>query len=363
MKENSMINRVTSIELLRIVAMIMIMILHYFNQGRILDTITKGYNYYIIWLIEAICYISVNCYIFITGYFSWKTTFKWKRVVSFYLEIIFYSVVIAIVSFGCNIEPINIKNLVSLLPIVSRRNWFVTVYFACLFIIPLLNISIANISRRNYRTLLFILIIFFSLFPSLFCYIDQFNINSGYSILWYIVVYLSAAYIGKYDIRYSNIKCLLLISLVFILPISKIILEKLANSHTALANYSNTLYAYNSVPVFIASLGLFMFFLNIHIKESKFSQIIIMFGRSTFGVFYIHSYFLIRNHIWVFLGSLKYLDSIYFIPYSFAIIIICYFLFSLLDFARIKLFATKPFKILLVRVTEFLERKLCIDNY
>ena len=56
------------VELLRILAMMMIVGLHYMNFGGILwsDAIC---NRRLAWLLEAFCIVAVNCYVLISGYF------------------------------------------------------------------------------------------------------------------------------------------------------------------------------------------------------------------------------------------------------------------------------------------------------
>lgn len=50
--------RNTNIELLRVISMIMIITLHYLNQGGILETLTfSDSNYAVVWLIESFCYV------------------------------------------------------------------------------------------------------------------------------------------------------------------------------------------------------------------------------------------------------------------------------------------------------------------
>ena len=60
-------------ELLRIIAMLMIVSLHYLSKGEILgdharnDMTVTGY---VAWLIEAFCIVAVNVYVLISGYFG-----------------------------------------------------------------------------------------------------------------------------------------------------------------------------------------------------------------------------------------------------------------------------------------------------
>lgn len=57
------------IDMLRIVAMFMVIILHILGRGGILDSVkTFSPNYYIGWFMEIASFGAVNCYAIISGY-------------------------------------------------------------------------------------------------------------------------------------------------------------------------------------------------------------------------------------------------------------------------------------------------------
>lgn len=64
-------HNLVGIELLRIVAMMMVVGLHYLNFGGILWS-EAVMNRRIAWGIEAFLFVAVNCYVLISGYFLVK---------------------------------------------------------------------------------------------------------------------------------------------------------------------------------------------------------------------------------------------------------------------------------------------------
>ena len=56
-----------SLDLLRIISMLMILTLHYLGKGNAL-TIQSNMKY-VVWFMEIACMISVNLYVLISGYF------------------------------------------------------------------------------------------------------------------------------------------------------------------------------------------------------------------------------------------------------------------------------------------------------
>ena len=174
------------IELLRCISMIMIVILHYFIHGGVLENTYNGSTlYYIIWSVEGLCNISVNCFMLISGYLLSTKAFSAKRIIKLYFEILFYSIIIIIYAQYFTSYTITIKDLILCLPIVSRNNWYVTTYFGISLLIPYFNKFINNIDQKTHTSALMSGFILFSMIPTSFFYIDQFGVNKGYSVIWY----------------------------------------------------------------------------------------------------------------------------------------------------------------------------------
>lgn len=65
--------RMANVELLRICSMLMIVLMHLLNHGKVLETVEKGsVSYYLTWTIFGISFVSISCYILISGYFCVK---------------------------------------------------------------------------------------------------------------------------------------------------------------------------------------------------------------------------------------------------------------------------------------------------
>ena len=91
--------RQLNMEILRIVAMLMIITLHYLDKGGVLKefTLKMGLNRELAWIIEALCMGSVNIYVLISGYFLSKSEFKFKKVILLWAQILCYSWIITAV--------------------------------------------------------------------------------------------------------------------------------------------------------------------------------------------------------------------------------------------------------------------------
>ena len=87
--------RQANFELLRIVAMFMIISLHYLVKGWVATpfpfAVKENPVAVFAWLVEAFCIVAVNCYVLISGYFLVESAWKPERVRSLLAQVLFYS--------------------------------------------------------------------------------------------------------------------------------------------------------------------------------------------------------------------------------------------------------------------------------
>ena len=88
----SLSQRQTNIELLRGLAMLMVIIMHALGHGGILQNIRFGsISYILLWLLSTLCQVAVPCFVLISGYFLVSKKFKLSRLVKLELQVLFYS--------------------------------------------------------------------------------------------------------------------------------------------------------------------------------------------------------------------------------------------------------------------------------
>ena len=106
--------RNNSLDLLRILSMFMVVILHVFgSSGLLRDTLVPGhYNWYIGHIMHTFSYQAVNCFILISGYFLCTAKFKLKKLLYIYIQVFFYSVIIAILVMTLISPPFSIKEFI-----------------------------------------------------------------------------------------------------------------------------------------------------------------------------------------------------------------------------------------------------------
>ena len=333
--------RNSNIELLRVIAMLMIVTLHYFNQGGILDAAVYGEsNYAVAWLTESFCYISVNIYVLISGWMLSACTspVKWGKVIHLVLQVVFYSVGIYAVCCLFGVCPFNIKTLITgyLFPFIHGEYWFATVYVVLYVLSPFLNKAITALSRKEHQWLLIILGIVFSVIPTLFFFAgNSVGVNGGYSLVWFVFLYLLASYLRKYELRFSQRWLLPIFFGACLMPFGMKIVQQ-----ALLGKELFDWYRYTSSPVLIGSIALFMFFIQFAPRQNRLWATL---GSTTFGVFLIHTQYLMRDTLlwkqWVQPLKHYYMESGTFLLHLLLSVLLIFIGCSVIDWVREKLFS------------------------
>ena len=91
-KQNGKAARQAGIELLRCIAMLMVITLHYLDKGGVLIPLSQKQSPagYAAWLLEAFCIVAVNVYVLISGYFLVEAGFRVKRILLLAAQVLFY---------------------------------------------------------------------------------------------------------------------------------------------------------------------------------------------------------------------------------------------------------------------------------
>lgn len=302
-------------ELLRVVAMLMIVCLHYLSKGGALgdparaDMDATGYA---AWLVEAFCLVAVNVYVLISGYFGVdarayqtgenKITF-WgvlKRPVQIWKQVFFYSML-----FGCGaliigVQEFDIYQFFSYcFPLVTEHYWFATCYVVLCLVMPFLNVGISYLEQRETGYLLAGLLLFFSISKTVIPMQLPWD-KYGYDVLWFIVLYLTGAYLKRYRIAFIKTRgraaALYLGSMTAVFAsffLIRMIYLKTGKLE-AMIHYG---YTYNFLFCYTGAIGLFLAFQAYQAKEGKlerFRKVIELFSGASFGVFLIHEHINIR---------------------------------------------------------------------
>ena len=185
-------SRHAGFELLRILSMMMIVLMHGIGHGGLGTTAAPGtFPYFIYWLLFMLGRVSTNCFVMLTGYFMWQSKTKVSRLFRIEMQVLFYSLLTFVIGLFVNSVSLSAGTLLrAVFPTTSCVYWFCSCYFILYLAIPLLNKIIASLTRAQYRFMLIVLFLLFSLWPTVCFWSDMSRVENGYSYVWFFVLIL-----------------------------------------------------------------------------------------------------------------------------------------------------------------------------
>ena len=214
-------NRNFNIELFRIIATSLVLIVHFndFFVGGVTtntelsDLCTQDFCQLFIQAISCCC---VNCFLVISGWFSIKLKFSalwnlWVILIGVYVPMWLLGIIL-----GANLP---IKDLINSIIAFSKESYFIQLYLMLIFLSPMLNTFV-----EKYNTyLLRYSIIFCSIeFLMEFCFHNKcLYIANGYSLIHFIIMYLlgRAAFIKQDKIKCISARWWFILYFVMVLTI------------------------------------------------------------------------------------------------------------------------------------------------
>ena len=325
--------RASNFELLRLLAMLMI-IFHHFavHGGFFFDTEFISINRIWIQFITIGGKLGVNIFVLISGYFLVdEQKLRLKKIFKFWGQIVFYSVIIYLLFLVINNQSISITRVIkSILPITVDYWWFASTYFVMYIASPFLNILLRNMSKQIYKYYLLIMFILWSLLPSVTTMSYQSN-----ELWWFVFLYSIAAYIKIYGIRDFGIKTYAISSILVIVLtwLSVVVIDILGTRFSVFASYALHFYGMQNVAMLFSALLIFLLFRSLQIKNS---MIINEIAGTTFGIYLIHDHPSIRNFFWgrVFVNS-EYVNAPFLFLYTIFAVFTVFFVCAIVEHIRI----------------------------
>ncbi len=346
-----------NVELSRVSATLLVIVLHILGQGGVLDqTAPNTVAYWSAWFLETCAYCAVNIFVLISGYVMVNKSIKLKNIVGLWFNVLFYLLLITFLFFVFLPEARSIKNLlVSFMPIVGGQWWYISSYFVLFFFIPILNTAINNIPQKNFTKLLIVALIGICVIDCIFP-IDAFEIADGYSPLWFMIVYSIGAYIKKYNLQEkitAKKSLICYFAMIIFTLLSKAVIRFASKLVFGQEQFDSVLISYISITIVFSAIFLFLFCLNVKLNNTS-KKVISFFAPATLGVYLIHVHplvfqFIIKNNFASFAHKPFVVMLICIISTTLVIFLLC----SAIELLRIQLF-----KLLKVnKMCEFIDNK------
>lgn len=257
--------RSSNIELLRIVAMILIMFGH--SHLRIHHAST-----FIDVLLSCITTTGVGIFIAISGWFG--IHFKVNGLAKYLYQVFFTLWMVYALAIAFGVAKINMDGIMISLSFYEGY-WFVIGYLGLYLFSPILNSFIEYATKREYQILLLSYFLFQGYFSWLSAWYDYYN---GYSIILFGGIYLTAAYVRKYPVQWIQKNALMLIvgAISFMSIIAYFSLLKFGHAARQIRD--------DNPLVILVSLLMVLYFSKLQFQ----SKIINWLAASCFAVYLIH---------------------------------------------------------------------------
>lgn len=294
MKANTVsVGRQSNIELLRIVAMVMIVASHFVVHGGFKYENEISLNSVWITFFGSGGKLGVDIFLLISGYFSVTSKrFRYSRVIRLWLQGFFYAVGIYLALILTKaIKFKTVDFLLNFIPVSAQIWWFLTCFFIITLLSPLLHRMYRSLSQSTFKKALAVMTVFWILMYTVL------NLNGfANELVSMFYMYSIGAYIRLWRDEKKNRPVVCILSAIVIMLLScgltigvkQIVTE---DYKRFVANY------FGSTSLFVAAAAVLLFigFKNIRIGEIKWLNAI---AAATFGVYLIHEDPYMRGVLW-----------------------------------------------------------------
>lgn len=279
--------RLSNIELLRIISIFLILVFHAnyrtFSPPTFLELREEPIVYGLQIFTEQLSVICVNIFIIISGWFG--IHFSMKKLWQFVFQCLFFSFSIYFVLVLLGLKGFNAIEAFKTVFYLTPYNWFVKSYIILMILSPALNLLAEE--YKNTKTLI---IIFFIMqtFYGINGYVADFN--NGYSALSFIGIYITARYLKTHPLKIMKQKAIyhfhIYLGIVLFCTIIPIALC-FTNKDHLYATAINLNVSYINPLVIVEAFALFFCFNSLNIKHSS---IINRVAASSYAVYLFHAH-------------------------------------------------------------------------
>lgn len=325
--------RQSNMELLRIIAMFLVLLVHadFFSLGApsASDCVNAPVESSLKVFFQAISIACVDIFVCLSGWFGIRPTIKGFS--NFVFQCLFWLIGLYIFTLIIGTSTLSKEGLMGCFAL-TKLNWFIKAYILLYILAPVLNAFIEKASQKDFRNVLIAFFTFEFIYGWIFSGSTQ-HIQSGYSTISFIGLYLLARYVRLYQPRISLKSKSFYIASLCIAPIcvtAAYITPPLLGIETTILG--SLWISYISPYCIVFSMFMILFFSKIQIQ----SKLINWIAASSFSVFLIHTN---PNTLWhfkdFFIDLYKTTGCFEYWLYTFVILILIFVTAIVIDQIRI----------------------------
>ncbi len=289
--DHSSDQRHSNLELLRIVAMLLIVAHHsVVNSGISASFNTTYLSFHTLFLHLWGMWgkTAINTFVLITGYFMCTSKLTWKRFAKIYLEVKFYRFAIYFILLAAGYESFTVSRIWSLFfsLAIGVNSSFTSSFLAFYLFIPFYNALIDKLGPRLWQLVLGLLALF--TIPATFFS----NTSIFHYVGWYATLYFAAAYLRLYPNKWTESRrfCTFAFGASVLLGWGSVLYREYCAAVNDIRMSTSQIYFLvsdsNKLLALLVGVSAFLFFKNLRIPQNRTLNTI---ASTTFGVLLIHS--------------------------------------------------------------------------
>ena len=295
--------RKSNFDLLRIVALFMVVLIHISTMGIKLLPIDH-FNWYIATFLDALTRPAVHIYILMGGYFLGTRSISPANALKRTLTLLPPLLLIALITLLFFVRPLNLETTTKLarsfmagrlqypgIPWFGHL-WFLYPYAVLISITPLINSATTSLNQKEFKYLLVVMATIFMVVPSI-------TLTTGFRLFYtigqpftyFIVSYMTGAYIKRFSLPFSTKQLLLIFAGASLWTWTMTIAQahwlspiEVAHPIGSLGTYDN-MFVNEQIGIYIAAIALFGTFNTLKTPQISLVQ---AFNKSGFYGYTIH---------------------------------------------------------------------------
>ncbi|MGX8697306.1 MAG: acyltransferase family protein [Prevotella sp.] len=272
--------RDSNMELLRITAMLLIMVVHAnFRALPKPDAVAIAANpssAFLQFMAEGFSIVGVDVFVMLSGWYGIRP--RLVRFSELLFQLLFFGLLCLGIEYAVSGQMPS-RAFLTVLLLDPGAYWFVKVYIALYLLSPVLNIFADTASRRQFKTVLLSVFAFQFIFGWLFEATTW--IGAGYSLSWFICLYLLARYMRLHQPWFTQFRRStdlgIYLGVATFLTVAVFILRHY--------NVGGILYFYNCPIVVVGAMYLLLFFSKLSMHSRMVNQVAI----SALAIYLTHS--------------------------------------------------------------------------
>ena len=327
--------RDSNMELLRIIAMLLVCIVHANFRALPVPTYEEVFtnvgSSILRYFTESVSVICVNLFVLLSGWYGIK--FKFCRLKEFLLQVLFFSILGAGIYYGIHPEGFSVKDIVGHILLTGQWDyWFVKSYLGLYLFAPVLNLFVEHCDKKQFQAFLICFYVFQTVYAFVFWNGAPY-LQNGYSALSFMGLYLLARYIRLYSLRIWELPrwydmaiymCIVACNTVFSFLLQRNNLP------------TGNLFYYSSPLVIVAAIHFMLFFTKFNFHSKWVNWV----AGSAFAVYLLHSNSYLASNYYdaIIFKWYNELSRCSFVIYTFIFILVVFSLAICIDKLRIVLF-------------------------